>query len=457
MPSQNKRLNKMIKSGQAEIYWDDGVLEGEQFHGKRLSTTTENALKQVYQRLEPLEAMSARSSRPFIRADIFKRGGKPLSLAEFKAIARYFAKTAEPSKSRDPSAKAKGATVTSILNCVSMFSSNDDPKQTSLEGRFGYTPSSAASQPSTSNLPAHKTTKRAAASSLEAHSTTAKKSRQKPPASEGAQRPLIASAPIDMTNDEIVSDSDSESDISSDEDDDDIQEDDDISANNLDDGYAKCVEAREMDRSSLPAEKDDFWSAYLIKPLETHASRLNLKATPLPDVTRERLAELLDFVLGSKRLNYFWTVYPMSKKIRERLLELWGLFMPTNFQELLAGPEPPSGAQIRSLIDANGVYCNDHGVRLDKLEGRGEVQRRCLGAYWKVALPKGDVDSDDTDNDDADDQEADVHHHPPPPIRLYTGQTAKVSPSDNSMGFRTRWRDHVNEAYGHDEAVKKDR
>ncbi|TYJ57873.1 hypothetical protein B9479_001483 [Cryptococcus floricola] len=166
------------------------------------------------------------------------------------------------------------------------FSSNDDPTQTNVslsvssQGRADWNPLAeslvqppprpppapphpAASQPSSSNLPADATPKRAAASSL---NTTAKKSRvdeddtkiQKPPASEGAQRPIIASARIDMTNDEIVSDSDSDSDISSDEDDDDIQEDDEISANNLNDGYAKCVEAGEMDQSSLPAQKDEF-------------------------------------------------------------------------------------------------------------------------------------------------------------------------------------------------------
>ncbi|TYJ55069.1 hypothetical protein B9479_004293 [Cryptococcus floricola] len=99
------------------------------------------------------------------------------------------------------------------------FSSNDDPKQTKLEGWFIYTPSSAASQPSSSNLPADANPKRAATSSLAAHSTTAKKSRVdaddtkiNPPAREGAQRPPIASAPIDMTNDEIDFDSDSDSD-----------------------------------------------------------------------------------------------------------------------------------------------------------------------------------------------------------------------------------------------------
>ncbi|ODO00162.1 hypothetical protein I350_06787 [Cryptococcus amylolentus CBS 6273] len=94
--------------------------EGERSHGKRLSTTIEKTLEQVYQRWQPLEAKSARSSRPFVRADIFKRSGKPLSLAEFKEIAWYLAKTAEPSKSRDPSAKARGASVTSILNYVSL-------------------------------------------------------------------------------------------------------------------------------------------------------------------------------------------------------------------------------------------------------------------------------------------------------------------------------------------------
>ncbi|TYJ52627.1 hypothetical protein B9479_006759 [Cryptococcus floricola] len=51
MLRQNKRLNKIIKSGQAETYWDDDVLEGEQFHGKRLSTTTERNLEQWFQAL----------------------------------------------------------------------------------------------------------------------------------------------------------------------------------------------------------------------------------------------------------------------------------------------------------------------------------------------------------------------------------------------------------------------
>ncbi|TYJ51330.1 hypothetical protein B9479_008103 [Cryptococcus floricola] len=347
------------------------------------------------------------------------------------------------------------------------LSSNDNPKQTSLEGRFGYAPSSAASQPSTSNQPVLKKTKRVAASSLQPHGSTSKKSRVRggetnvvghfassiPPAPETAPRPSITSPRNELDSE------DTDDYISSDDDDGDDDDGDDGSGN-LNDVYARFMEAEKMPPTSLPVAGDDFWVKYLLRPLEKHASRLGKKPTPLLDITHKRLKDVLDFVLASKGVYFIWTACPMSEHVRERLLQLWGLFMPANFQELLAGPKPPSGAQIRSLIEANGVYCNNQGVRLDKIEGRGEVQRRCVGAYWKVALPKGDVDSDDTDQEaddqEADDQEANVHHHPPPPIRLYTGQTAKVSPSDNTMGFRARWIDHVREAYGHDEAVRGD-
>ncbi|TYJ51288.1 hypothetical protein B9479_008150 [Cryptococcus floricola] len=217
--------------------------------------------------------------------------------------------------------------------------------------------------------------------------------------------------------------------VSPDEDDDDG--DDDISSDELDDGYVKCIEAEEMARSSVPVAEDDFWLAYLINPLETHASRLGLKATPLPDVTHERLAELLDFVLGSKRLNCVWTLYPMSKEVRKRLLGLWAVYMPSNVQALLAGQEPPSIDEIRAIVDANGMCCNEDGDRLDELEGRGEAQNRSLGAYWKVALPEEDADEDDANDP-----------HPPLPVLLYTGQTATVKPTGKTMGFRARWREH---------------
>ncbi|TYJ54355.1 hypothetical protein B9479_005021 [Cryptococcus floricola] len=257
--------------------------------------------------------------------------------------------------------------------------------------------------------------------------------------------------PVAMTQDELDSDSDSDSDISSDEDDDDIPEDDDISANNLNDGYAKCVEAGEMDQSSLPAQKDEFWSAYLLEPLENHASRLALKTTPLPDVTRERLAELLDFVFGSKRLNYFWTVYPISKRVRKRLLGLWAIYMPVNVQALLAGQEPPSIDEIRAIVDANGMCCNEDGDRLDELEGRGEAQHRSLGAYWKVAFT---VAADD--EDDAEDEEEDVGAVEPLPVLLYTGQTATVKPTGKSMGFRSRWRAHAKYVYDRERMAAQD-
>ncbi|ODN77078.1 hypothetical protein L202_05615 [Cryptococcus amylolentus CBS 6039] len=345
------------------------------------------------------------------------------------------------------------------------FSSNDDPKQTTLKGWITLTPSSAASQPSYTSLneaPTHKNPKRVATSSLESHGSTAKKSRVRgeqtnvnPPEPKTAQRPPIAS-----TQDEPDPDSDSD-DISSDEDEDDCpHSDDDGQSDELGNRFARCLKGEEMTRTSSPVTGDDFWMRYLIEPLVKHASRLGLKATPLPDVTHKRLSDLLDFALGRKSVSFVWTVYTLSKQIRERLLRLWGLFMPKNFQKLLAGPEPPTITQIYSLIDANGVYCNEQGVRLDKFERRGEVQSRCLSEYWKVALPEGDADSEDTDYDDIDEQDAEhqysVHHHPPLPLLLYTGQTAKVIPSGNTMGFRPRWREHVRKAYSRDEADEKD-
>ncbi|TYJ54356.1 hypothetical protein B9479_005022 [Cryptococcus floricola] len=324
-----------------------------------------------------------------------------------------------------------------------------------LKGRVTPTPSSAASQSSSSSLPeapADKNAKRVGHFLL----GSTRLNRQKVESgNEYPRRPPIASA----QNEPDPNDEDDSDDISSDTDDDDDDADpDDGQSGELDDGYASpsyfdsfswlgltVVLATPLEVDVLLARAAKFgWAGALdlVKPLEKHASRLGLEPTPLPDVTRERLAELLDFVLGSKRLNYFWTVYPMSKEVRKRLLKLWGLFMPTNFQELLAGPEPPSGTQIRSLIEANGVYCNNHGVRLDKLEGRGEVQRRCLGVYWKVALPR-----EDADDDDADDEDADCDPNPPLPVLLYTGQTAFMVPSGKSMGFRVRWRAHARYVY----------
>ncbi|ODO03543.1 hypothetical protein L198_02391 [Cryptococcus wingfieldii CBS 7118] len=322
-------------------------------------------------------------------------------------------------------------------------SHNNDPNQTSLKGWVIPKPSSAASQPSSSNLthqPAQKNPKRVATSSLEVQDFTTKRSKSRgdeasinPPTHKTAPR-----HPTTSTQDDLHSNSNSD-DISSDEDEDDCGSDDDGRSDELDDGFARCIEAEKMPSTSLPVTGDDFWMSYLITPLEQHASRLGLKPTPLPETTYKRLSEVLDFVLANKSVYFVWTINSMSKNVRKRLLGLLGLFMPTNFQELLAGPNPPSATQIYSLIDANGVWFNEYGVRVDKLEGRSEVQSRSVGAYWKVALPKGSV-----------------HHHPPLRILIYTGQTAKVSPSDNTMGFRLRWRQHVNDAYGHDEANKKD-
>ncbi|ODO06928.1 hypothetical protein I350_04289 [Cryptococcus amylolentus CBS 6273] len=315
-----------------------------------------------------------------------------------------------------------------------------------MKGWITPTLSSAASQPSSSSLteaPADKNVKRVATSSVEAHGFTAKELRvrgdqtnivgpfassmkhkltrlhQNPPTPETAPRHHIAS-----TQDEPDPDSDSD-DISSDEDDNgDDADSDDGQSGELDDGFARCMRAEEMPSTNLPVTGDDFWMKYLVRPLENHAYRLGLKPTPLLDATHKRLSEVLDFVLGSKRVNYFWTVNPMSRGIWERLLGLLGLYMPTNFQELLAGPEPPSTTQIYSHIEANGVCCNEDEDRLDELEGRGEAQSRCIGAYWKVALPEDDVDFENTDDEEADEQEAneqDAEVHTPPPGTLIHG------------------------------------
>ncbi|ODO06929.1 hypothetical protein I350_04290 [Cryptococcus amylolentus CBS 6273] len=348
------------------------------------------------------------------------------------------------------------------------FSSNDHPNQASLIGWITPTLSSAASQPSSSSLTealADRNAKRVATPSLEARGFTAKELRvrgdqtnivgpfassmkhkltrlhQNPPTPETAPRHHIAS-----TQDEPDPDSDSD-DISSDEDDNgDDADSDDGQSGELDDGFASHGR-RLLDEVSRQAHREP-----RISP--------GLKANP----TTRRHAQAPFGGLGLRS----------EQQARQLLLDCQpdvqgnsgaaaravGALHAEERQELLASPEPPSGAQIRSLIDANGVYCKEHGVRLDKLEGRGEVQRRCLGVYWKVALPKGNVDSEDTDYDDIDEQDAEhqysVHHHPPPPIRIYNGQTAKVIPSGNTMGFRARWREHVREAYCHDEANARD-
>ncbi|ODO01572.1 hypothetical protein I350_06392 [Cryptococcus amylolentus CBS 6273] len=329
------------------------------------------------------------------------------------------------------------------------FSSNDDPKQTSLKGWITPKPSSAASQPSSNNLteaPVDRKAKRVATASLEAHGLTAKKSRVGTSTNHPApdRRPPSASA----QNEPDPNDSD---DISSDTDDDDDDADsDDGQSGELEDGYARCLKGEEMTSTSFPVAGGDFWMRYLIEPLEKHASRLGLKATPLPEVTRKRLSDVLDLVLGHKSVCFVWTVNPLSKPIRERLLRLWGVFMPTNVQELMGGPEPPSITQLYSLIDANGVCCDERGARLDELEGRGEVQSRCVGVYLKLALPEDDGDEEDGDEEDGDEEdgdEEDAQQREPLAVLVYTGQTAYVRSSGKFMGFRQRWRGHVREVY----------
>ncbi|ODN74985.1 hypothetical protein L198_08171 [Cryptococcus wingfieldii CBS 7118] len=333
-----------------------------------------------------------------------------------------------PSSSNITQAPAGGKAkrvATASLEAEGYWPYDNDPKRTTLQGRITPTSSSAASRPSSSNItqaPAGGKAKRVATASLEAEGFTAKKSRVggeqfmvNPPASKTAPRRPIASTRNELASDDI------DDGISPGKDDDD----DDDGSGNL--------------KDAMRVTGDDFWIKYLLKPLEQHASRLGLNPAPLPETTYKRLSEVLDFVLADKSVYFVWTVNSMSKNVRKRLLRLLGFFMPTNFQELLAGRNPPSAAQIHSLIDANGVYCNEHGVRVDKLEGRSEVHSRCVGAYWKVALPKGSV-----------------HHHPPLRILIYTGQTAQVSPSDNSMGFRVRWEHHLSEVYRHDKTNKKD-
>ncbi|TYJ51287.1 hypothetical protein B9479_008149 [Cryptococcus floricola] len=237
--------------------------------------------------------------------------------------------------------------------------------------------------------------------------------------------PPIASVPVAITQDEPDSDPDDDDDISSDEDDDDCPDDDDTSSDELDDGYVKCIEAEEMDRSSLPAAKDDFWLAYLINPLETYASRLN----PLARCDTRAPG-------GASGLRP-WEQAP------ELLLDC--------LPHVQKSQEPPSIDEIRAIVDANGMCCNEDGDRLDELEGRGEAQHRSLGAYWKVAFP---VAADD--EDDAEDGEEDVGAVEPLPVLLYTGQTATVKPTGKTMGFRTRWRMQARDVYVRDRVLGRD-
>ncbi|OXG99125.1 hypothetical protein C370_07445 [Cryptococcus neoformans A1-35-8] len=236
------------------------------------------------------------------------------------------------------------------------FSSNHHPNQASLIGWITPTLSSAASQPSYSSLTealADRNAKRVATPSLEAHGSTAKKSRMRgdessinPPTPETAPRHPIAS-----TQDEPDPDSDSD-DISSDEDDNgDDADSDDGQSGELGDGFARCMRAEEMPSTNLPVTGDDFWMKYLVRPIENHAYRLGLKPTPLLDATHKRLSEVLGFVLSSKHVNYFWTVNPMFKGIRERLLGLLGLFMPKNVKSSWQAQSPhPAPRSVPSLM-----------------------------------------------------------------------------------------------------------
>ncbi|ODO05654.1 hypothetical protein I350_04713 [Cryptococcus amylolentus CBS 6273] len=345
-------------------------------------------------------------------------------------------------------------------------SHNNDPNQTSLKGWVIPKPSSAASQPSSAILteaPDRKA-KRVATSSLEAHTSTAKKSRvgtslQHPPAPDTVQR-----LPIPSTRNEV--DPVYDDDISSDEDEDDCENDHDYDGQSgqVDDHFARRMKPEDMPSNSLSVPGDAFWMENLVRPLEHHASRLGLKATPMPRATYKRLSEVLDFVLGCKGLYIIWTAYPMSERIRKLVLGLWALFMPTNFQELLTSSEPPSITQILSLVDANGVRYDEDGDRLDDLEGLDEVQGRCVGVYLKVALQvalkvalgesqhtvEEDAMEENAEEDHAGNQYS-IHPHPPLPVLIYTGQTSMVIPSGKSMGFRVRWRRHVKEAYDRDE------
>ncbi|TYJ57872.1 hypothetical protein B9479_001482 [Cryptococcus floricola] len=125
--------------------------------------------------------------------------------------------------------------------------------------------------------------------------------------------------------------------------------------------------------------------------------------------------------------------------------------MPSNVQALLAGQEPPFIDEIRAIVDANGMCCDEDGERLDELEGRGEAQHRSLGAYWNVAFP---VAADD--EEDAGDEEEDVGAVEPLPVLLYTGQTATVKATGKTMGFRSRWRMHARDVYDRDRVLGRD-
>ncbi|ODN79670.1 hypothetical protein, variant [Cryptococcus amylolentus CBS 6039] len=321
------------------------------------------------------------------------------------------------------------------------FSQNDDPKQTSLKGWITSTPSSAASQPS-SSIPTEapdRKAKRVATSSLEAHTLTAKKSRvgtslQHPPAPDTVQR-----LPIPSTrNEPDPNDSDDSDDIPSDEDEDDCQDDheDDGQSGQLDDHFARRMKPEDMPSNSLSVPGDAFWVEYLVRPLEQHASRLGIKATPMPKATYKRLSEVLDFVLGCKDLYMIWTNNPMSEEIRKLVQRSLGTFH--------ANELPRASGKLRTPIHHPDPFpgrCERH-----ELEGLDEVQRRCVGVYWKVAFWKVALgESQHTVEEDAMEENAEedhagnqysIHPHPPLPVLIYTGQTSRVIPSGKSMGFR---------------------